>query len=140
MSGPMPSTGSTVSHPPLPDDAYQRMAVVLRGGLFTSIAILLVALVVYLLEYPNVDSGSVTSSNPIVTYLSLGGLGHGLATGAPEAYLALGVFVLIATPVLRVATGVYYFHRNGERTMTWVTLTVLVLLILGVLVIGPLVR
>jgi uncharacterized membrane protein len=126
--------------PTIPDDAYRRMALVLRVGLLGSVAILLGALVAYLVEYPGATSGSAIGSNPIVSYLSVGGLAHGLATGAPEAYLALGVFVLIATPVLRVAAGVYYFRRGRERTMAWVTFAVLVLLLLGVFVVGPLIR
>jgi uncharacterized membrane protein len=130
----------TYPHPRIPDDAYRRMTLLLRGGLLASLGILLGALAGYLAAHPNQSINSVISSNPVLGYLSLGGLGHGLATGAPEAYLALGVFVLIATPVLRVAAGVYYFRRGGERTMTWITLTVLVLLVLGVLVIGPLIR
>jgi uncharacterized membrane protein len=124
-------------HPQIPDDAYRRTTLLLRGGLLTSLAILLGALISYLVAHPNLSSSAAISSNPVVAYLNLGGLGHGLASGAPEAYLALGVFVLIATPVLRVAAGVYYFRRGHERTMAWVTFTVLVLLILGVLVIGP---
>jgi len=124
----------------LPDAAYRRMTLVLRTGLLTSLALLLGALGAYFLRHPGATSGDVISSNPIAQYLTLGGLAHGLATGAPEAYLALGVFVLIATPILRVATGVYYFRQGHERTMTGVTLTVLVLLLLGVFVIGPWIR
>jgi uncharacterized membrane protein len=124
-------------HPQIPDDAYRRTTLLLRGGLLASLTILLGALITYLVAHPNLSSSAAIASNPVVAYLNLGGLGHGLATGAPEAYLALGVFVLIATPILRVAAGVYYFRRGHERTMTWVTFTVLVMLILGVLVIGP---
>lgn len=135
----------TVSVPPphreeLPDEAYRRMTFVLRTGLLAALALLLAALGAYFLRNPGASSGSVLSANPIAPYLSLAGLAHGLWVGAPEAYLALGVFVLVATPILRVATGVYYFHRGHERTMALVTGTVLLLLVLGVLVIGPLIR
>jgi uncharacterized membrane protein len=116
------------------------MTLVLRGGLLVSLAILLGALVAYLLENPGATSTGTIATNPIAEYLNLGGLAHGLATGAPEAYLGLGLFVLIATPLLRVATGIYYFGTNHERTMTAVTIVVLVLLLLGILVIGPLIH
>ncbi len=125
---------------PLPDSAYRRMTLVLRAGLLTALALLLGALVTYLGQHPGASSGVATATGSIAPYLSLGGLGHGLATGAPGAYLALGVFVLIATPILRVATGLYYFHRGHERTMALVTFAVLALLVLGVLVIGPWIR
>ena len=140
MTAPIASPAPAVPPPRLPDEAYRRTTLLLRGGLLSAVAVLLGSLAAYLAENPNASSSSVISSNPVVQYLSLGGLGHGLATGAPQAYLALGVFVLIATPLLRVAAGVYYFGRGGERVMTWVTFTVLVLLLLGVLVFGPLIR
>ena len=82
MTRPAPAPVVPFPHPQIPDDAYRRMALVLRVGLLTSVAILLGALIAYLVENPGASSSSAISSNPIVTYLSLGGLGHGLATGA----------------------------------------------------------
>ena len=140
MSDPVPPRIARFPHPQLPDEAYRRTTRVLRVGLLSSLAILAGGLAAYLLRHPGGASGPAISSNPIVQYLSLGGLYHGLLTGAPEAYLALGIFVLIATPILRVAAGAYYFHRGHERQMAAVTLTVLFLLVVGVLVIGPLLR
>lgn len=125
------------AHPHIPDDAYRRMTLVLRVGLLTALAILLGGLVGYLLAHPGQMPGPAIASNPIVRYLNVGSLAQGLASGAPEAYLAVGLFVLIATPILRVAAGFYYFRRGRERVMAAVTFTVLVLLLLGVLVIGP---
>lgn len=113
------------------------MSWVLRGGLLIAVSLLLAALAAYLLEHPGATSADAISLNPIAPYLTLGGLAHGLAVGAPEAYLALGVFVLIATPIVRVAAGAYYFHRVHERTIGWVTVAVLVLLLFGVLLLGP---
>jgi uncharacterized membrane protein len=82
----------------------------------------------------------VLSTNPILGYLSFPGLGSGLASGAVEAFLTLGLVVLVATPIVRVLSGFYYFRRGGERAMTMITLVVLVMLLVGLLVIGPLVR
>jgi uncharacterized membrane protein len=67
-------------------------------------------------------------------------LASALAHGSPVAYLALGTYALIATPVVRVATGLYTFHRQGERGMVGITAVVLALLVFGLLVLGPLVR
>ena len=127
-------------HPQIPDDAYRRMTLVLRVGLLGSLLILVGGLVGYLIAHPGQMSGSAISSNPIVRYFDLGALGQGLTAGAPEAYLALGLFVLIATPIVRVATGFYYFRRGHERELSIVTFTVLVLLLVGVLVLGPWLR
>ncbi|MGA8302983.1 MAG: DUF1634 domain-containing protein [Thermoplasmata archaeon] len=140
MTETIPPPSAPPRGPSIPDDAYRRMTAVLRGGLLISLAILAAGLVAYLVAHPGEQSGPAISSNPIVQYLSLAGLGQGLASGTPDAYLALGIFVLVATPILRVATGTYYFHRGHERVVAAVTLAVLVLLLVGVFVIGPLIR
>jgi uncharacterized membrane protein len=121
----------------LSPEAYVRMTQVLRAGLVLSLAILTGTLIAYLIAHPSASSQSVLASNPILQYLSVLGLVHGLATGRREAYLTLGLLVLLATPVLRVLTGVYYFRRDGERVMAAVTATVFVLLLVGLFVIGP---
>jgi uncharacterized membrane protein len=126
--------------PQLPEAAYRTMSVVLRAGLGISLTILVASLVLYLYQNPAVGFASTLSSNPIAPYLTAAGLAHGLATGQPAAFLTLGVYVLVATPVVRVLSGVYYFERGRERTMTLVTTTVLVLLLLGLFVLGPLIR
>jgi uncharacterized membrane protein len=127
-------------HPQLPEEAYRNTALVLRIGLGIALAILLGALVAYLVQNPGASSSSVIGANPIGPYLTAAGLGRGLAAGTAAAYLTLGIYVLVATPVARVLTGVYYFGEGRERTMTWVTLSVLVLLLVGLFVIGPLIH
>ncbi len=121
----------------LSPEAYRRMVIVLRAGLGLAVAILLGALVAYLLTYPNATSQAILATNPILRYLSPGGLVQGLAAGHREAFLTLGLLVLLATPILRVATGAYYFYQDGEREMAAITTTVFVLLLVGLLVIGP---
>jgi uncharacterized membrane protein len=121
----------------LPVAAYERMTLVLRVGLYVSVAVLLASLAAYLLLHPGATSGEAIASNPILGYLGLTGLARGLVAGTPASYLTLGLLVLVATPVVRVISGCYYFERNGERTMALVTFAVLVLLLVGLLVIGP---
>jgi len=141
MSGPYSTTGKPPEWVPrLPPGARVWMTWILRGGLFASIAFLVGALVVYLFQHPGVSYESVVSSNPILGYLSIAGLARGLVAGSVEAYLTLGLLILVATPLMRVATGFYYFERGKERALAGVTLTVLLLLLIGILVIGPLVR
>jgi len=125
---------------PLPDRAYERMTLVLRVGLGLSLAILGAGVVAYLLQNRGATSSHILSNNPILSYLSFGGLASGLADGSVGAVLTLGLIVLVATPIVRVASGLYYFRKGGERAMTGIAFAVLVLLLLGVLVIGPLIR
>jgi uncharacterized membrane protein len=121
----------------LSPNANQRMTLVLRAGLLLAVAILLGALLAYLVTYPNATSEAILAANPILGYLSPGGLVRGLAAGHREAFLTLGLLVLLATPILRVATGAYYFYRDGEREMAAITTTVFVLLLVGLFLIGP---
>jgi uncharacterized membrane protein len=116
------------------------MTLVLRLGLGLSLAILGGGIVAYLVANPAETSQSVLAANPILAYLSVPGLGSGLAAGSIGAVLTLGLIVLVATPIVRVVSGLYYFRKVGERAMTGITLTVLLLLLLGLLVIGPYVR
>lgn len=48
-----------------------------------------------------------------------------------QAIVTLGLLVLIATPVLRVAISVLAFVYQRDRTFTFITLTVLVILLLS---------
>jgi uncharacterized membrane protein len=138
-----PNATAASSHPsvkPLPPEAYVRMTQVLRAGLGLSLAILIAGLAAYIVANPGATSEIVLSTNPILGYLSFPGLFSGLASGSVEAFLTLGLVVLVATPLVRVLSGLYYFRQGGERAMTAITLAVLVMLLFGLLVIGPLVR
>jgi uncharacterized membrane protein len=124
----------------LPEATYRRLSLVLRAGLTLALVLFAGALVVLVARLPGSAASSWIASNPLVRYLDLRQLASGLAAGSPEAYLTLGVFALIATPVLRVLSGTVAFFRHGERRLAAITSVVLALLLLGLLVVGPLVR
>ena len=60
---------------------------------------------------------------------TIGQLGHALAVGDGRGYIGLGLVVLIATPVLRVAVAVGVFVVQKDPRMAVVTSVVLALLI-----------
>ncbi len=124
----------------LPSSTYRRLTLVLRVGLATALALFVGALLALVARDPSSPAGSWISSNPLVRYLDLPRLAAGLASGSPTAYLTLGVLALIATPVLRVLSGSVAFFQHGERRLGLITASVLALLLLGLLVVGPLVR
>ena len=126
--------------PILPDSAYVRMSLLLRGGLLVALGIMVGGLLAYLVVYPASTLADALATNPILGYLGLTGLAHGLSVGAPAAYLTLGLLALVATPILRVASGWYYFREGHETAMEGITLAVLAMLLFGLLVLGPLVR
>ena len=123
----------------IPDLAYRRMALVLRIGLTASLLVFLAGIVAHLALHPGAG-WSPTESNPSLAYLNPAGLVHGLATGATAAYLTLGVLLLVATPLVRVFSGLYYFERHGERTIGAIALAVFLMLLFGLFVLGPWVR
>jgi len=124
----------------LPPSVYRHMADVLRIGLAVALGVLAGAFAVLLARSPGSSSGGWISSNPLVRDLDPRVLGAGLAAGTPEAYLTVGVYALVATPVVRVLTGAYSFFRHGEGRMGALSTAVLALLLVGLLVVGPLVR
>ena len=58
-------------------------------------------------------------------------LARELGALSPAGVLSLGLLVLIATPVVRVALSVTYFAREKDRAYVLITLTVLANLLLG---------
>jgi len=133
--------GNAVARPgELPPTVYQHMSTTLRVGLVVALVLLAAAIAALVHRSYASPAGGWVSPNPLVRYLDPRLLAAGLAGGAPEAYLTLGVYALIATPVVRVGTGLYSFLRHGERRMGALTAIVLALLLFGLFVVGPLVR
>ncbi|MGI0055049.1 MAG: DUF1634 domain-containing protein [Thermoplasmata archaeon] len=131
---------SESARPELPAEAYRSMTRTLRVGLLVAIALFLGGVLVFIAQNPALAFSQLVGSNPILSYLGLSSLASGLAAGKPEAFLTVGVLVLIATPIARVLTGAYFFGKNGEREITTVTLLVAILLLISLFVVGPLVR
>jgi len=123
----------------IPDIAYRRMALVLRIGLTASLLVFLGGIIAHLALHPGA-AWSPTESNPSLTYLNPAGLARGLASGATAAYLTLAILLLVATPLVRVFAGLYYFERHGERTIAAIALAVFLMLLFGLFVLGPWIR
>jgi uncharacterized membrane protein len=121
----------------LPAEAYTTMTRGLRVGLVLALAVLGSFVALYLALHPGTSFDSVLSANPIARYVTPGGLAAGLLGLHVEAFLTVGMLLLIATPVSRVFTGFYYFHRQRQVALAKVTLVVFLLLLLGLFVLGP---
>jgi uncharacterized membrane protein len=107
------------------------IARVLRGGVFTSAALLAFGLIIYLVQ----QAGQAHDWHTTVDYVSknnqlykLGNLIPALFAFEPLAFVEAGVILLILTPIIRVATSVLLFAR--EHDLLYVGITVLVLLVL----------
>lgn len=97
---------------------------VLRGGVLLSAGLLILGALLYFVRV--LWDGA--PANPLTFPHSLGDVFSGLGHGDPLAILALGLIVLLLTPVARVAISIFAFAR--ERDWLYVGITTLVLLIL----------
>lgn len=108
------------------------ISLVLRIGVTLAAALALAGIVLVLVHNPQYTHGisyhEVIGPNYHFPH-TIGQLGHALAAGDGRGYIGLGLVVLIATPVLRVAVAVGAFMLQRDPRMTVVTLAVLVLLI-----------
>jgi uncharacterized membrane protein len=104
------------------------VALVLRGGVLLAAMVTVAGAIPLLLlhgkEYPSYHSFHGTDA----PYRSLGAILQGAAHGAPLAVIALGIVVLIGTPITRVLLTMFSFLV--ERDHMYATLTGLVLVIL----------
>ena len=97
----------------------------LRGGVIVSAATALAGGVWHL-----VQAGSALPHDRIfhgepAELRSVRGVLHGVAAGHSESLIQLGLLLMIATPIARVAFSVYAFAAQRDRTYMAITLIVL---------------
>jgi uncharacterized membrane protein len=98
---------------------------VLRGGVLLSATIILAGVVLF---YARTLAAGGRSTDVSAFPHTLPSVGQGLAHADPLAMIVLGLLVLLATPVVRVAVSIVAFLL--ERDWRYVVITSLVLLIL----------
>ena len=118
----------------------------LRYGVLISFVIILAGSIWFFLSghagYANLSTAGKDAAKALTTYHS--GSGHapttpgsvvtGLLHGKPYALIALGLLVLIATPVVRVAVSVVTFLWERDRLYAIITAYVLAVLIVSFLI------
>jgi uncharacterized membrane protein YfcA/uncharacterized membrane protein len=102
---------------------YSIIGWVLQGGVVLSAAIILIGILLEALQ-PNKFASQKLQTFP----QTFSQVWAGLLVLRPQAVITLGLLLLIATPVLRVAVSIYVFLV--ERDWRFVVITLLVLLIL----------
>ncbi len=131
------STPSITSNPiPLgPDDDIVRkteliISGVLRGGVLLSVAIILggAAWFFYLTASGGLAHPSFPDTLPAVW--------HGLLALDPPSIIVVGLLVLLATPVMRVAVSIIAFALEEDRTYVIITTLVLAILLFSIFGIG----
>jgi uncharacterized membrane protein len=126
-----------------PREPMRRVEIVisnlLRAGVLISLALILVGSVVFFSQHP----GYITSRDELSALIQparpashpLRAMIAGLREAHGESIALLGLLVLIATPMMRVAVSVIAFLKLRDRAYMLITLTVFCLLLLS-LVLG----
>ncbi|HEY7637439.1 MAG TPA: DUF1634 domain-containing protein [Gemmatimonadales bacterium] len=108
---------------------------VLRVGVITSLVTILLGTVIAFAHHPEY----ITSPRELLHLTRPSDTGPhtlrevltGLANLRGQAIVVLGLLILIATPVVRVAVSILLFLEEGDRTYVAITSTVLALLLLS---------
>jgi uncharacterized membrane protein len=123
-----PHGGTRERRPALYQRAELVVSDVLRGGVILSAAIMVVGLAGFYARYAR---GGLTVGLATAPPHSLSGVLSGLSHGDPVAIIALGLLVLLATPVVRVVISVAVFASARDRLFTLITLVVLAILLVS---------
>ncbi|HEX5441705.1 MAG TPA: DUF1634 domain-containing protein [Ktedonobacterales bacterium] len=102
---------------------------VLRGGVIASAAVILLGVLWFYLQM------AITGHAALGYPHTFGGIIRRLAHGEPLALVALGLLILLLTPILRVAISIVVFALEHDWRYTIITALVLVILLIS-LVLG----
>lgn len=107
----------------------------LRIGVMVSVAIVLTGIVFTFVHHPDYFSSRPALGNLIDAKRdytsSIGGVVEGVAARRGQAIAMLGILLLIATPVARVAVSIAIFVVERDRLYVAITSIVLLLLLLS---------
>lgn len=126
---PTTSSGALLTEPGADQDAIVHRAElvisnVLRGGVLLSAIIITAGVILFYVRSAQSAHGLLDRPYPH----SLAAVFAGLTQGDPISIIALGLMLLLATPVVRVAVSIFAFAL--ERDWRYVAITALVLAIL----------
>jgi len=110
---------------------------ILLGGVVISMATVLVGLLLMFVHHPDylesaADLQRLTAPGAALPK-TLGDVARGVVAGRGQAVVALGLLLLIATPIMRVAVSMLGFALQGDRTFVVISAVVLVVLLLSFL-------
>jgi len=107
------------------------MGNLLRAGVGLAAAVVLVGGLVYLVRHGTAQPDYQVFRGEPADQRSIRGIVADALKLRGRGIIQLGLLLLIATPVARVAFSVYAFARQGDRIYVVVTLIVLTLLLYG---------
>jgi uncharacterized membrane protein len=140
----MASNGSDTATPSAPEEDRRVVRVeiviswVLRIGVIASLAVVLAGMVLIFVHHPDFLSSSTElqklthPAHPDDAFPhTLSSVLQGALHTRGEAIVAVGLLLLILTPVTRVAVSVLAFLYQRDRVFTLITLAVLIILLMS---------
>jgi uncharacterized membrane protein len=112
------------------------ISALLRAGIAISLTLIVAGTVVSFIHHPDYTRSAEALSRltrPGMAPRDLRDVAAGLAALRGQALVMLGLLVLMATPVLRVAVSLVSFLRSHDRAFALLTSAVLLLLLLSLL-------
>ncbi|MEW6546175.1 MAG: DUF1634 domain-containing protein [Bacillota bacterium] len=114
-------------------DIEDVISAILRWGVFISAAVVGVGVVLLLVTGSTGTAPLAFAPGKLLPYLGQGPTGpreaiRGLVPPQPYSVIALGLMLLILTPIVRVAASLAVFLRDRDRTYAVITCLVLVVL------------
>ncbi len=110
------------------------LASLLRAGTLLAALVLLIAGALYLAQHGQDAPGYATFHGEPAELKSIDGIMHATRAGNREAYVMVGLLLLIATPIARVIGCVLAFFVERDLTYVVVSLVVLAGLLFGIVV------
>lgn len=107
------------------------ISVLLRTGVILAGLIVLIGGIMYLIQYRHLLPDYRVFHGEPTTLRHLGNILHGVATFHSRSWMQLGLIVLVATPVARVAFSIFAFFKERDYTYMLLTLIVLSVLLYG---------
>ncbi len=125
--------------PPVHDERVRRaelmISTVLRVGVLASLVAIVVGTVVSFVRHPDYFTSTTALArltHPGAAFpRSVGEVLRGVQALRGQAFVSLGLLLLILTPVVRVAVSVVFFILQKDRLYTLITATVLAILLLS---------
>jgi uncharacterized membrane protein len=107
----------------------------LRAGVLSSLVLIFAGTILTFLYHPSymtspIDLERLTKPGAAFSH-SIGDVFRGVLDLQGQAIVSMGLLLLIATPVLRVAVSIFAFVYQEDRTYTLITTLVLILLLLS---------
>jgi uncharacterized membrane protein len=106
---------------------------VLLAGVILSGTIILAGLVVFLVSGSAVGESLSDLVDRQRVAADLGAILRGIGRGDGTSLIQIGLFVLILTPVSRVAMSIVFFLREPDRVFAAITTVVLAILLAGLI-------